>query len=347
VNGKKITAKYICVATGGRATKLSLPGADLPGVLTSDEALALPKQPKKLIVLGGGYIAVEFAGYFHGYGSEVHLVFRGDLPLRGFDEDVRSHLLELLKARGIHVHAGESPTAIEEVGDGTLRLKTDKGTELVADNVMFATGRRPNSQSMGLEEAGVDVDPKSGKIIVDEYSKTSVDSIYAIGDVTDRIQLTPVALMEGMAMAKTMFGGAQTEPDYDNVPSAVFSQPPIGSCGLTEQDAANKYGSVDVYVTTFKPMKHTMPTERGDEEKMLMKLICVSEGFDDAGTVVGCHMVGAEAGEMMQGLAIAMKAGATKADFDATVGIHPTAAEEWCTMRTKTRTTLASTTVKV
>jgi len=341
VNGKQYTAKYICVATGGRATRLPIPGADLRGVLTSDEALALPKQPKKLVVLGGGYIAVEFAGYFAGYGTEVHLVFRGDLPLRGFDDDVRVHLSEVLAAKGIHIHAGESPASIEKASGGKVCFKTDKGTELVVDNVMFATGRKPSSHNLGLEEVGVKVNERSGAVIVDEYSRTNIDSIFAIGDVTDRIALTPVALMEGMAMAKTMFGGAPTKPDHDLVPSAVFSQPPIGSCGLTETEAAKKYGSVDVYITKFKPMKHTMPTGRGEQERMMMKLLVVSDGFADAGLVVGCHMVGADAGEMMQGLAIAMKAGAKKEHFDATIGIHPTAAEEWCTMRSKTRTTTA------
>eukprot|EP00927_Polykrikos_kofoidii_P049367 TRINITY_DN43432_c0_g1_i1.p1 TRINITY_DN43432_c0_g1~~TRINITY_DN43432_c0_g1_i1.p1 ORF type:complete len:588 (-),score=107.61 TRINITY_DN43432_c0_g1_i1:300-2063(-) len=342
VGGKRFTAKHICVATGSRATVLPIPGCDLPGVVTSDEALALSKKPDRLVVIGGGYIAVEFAGYFHGYGSEVHLVFRGEKPLRGFDEDVRSHLTEILKAKGIHIHSGENPTAIETGPHGGLILKTDKGTQLNVDNVMFATGRRPNSDKLGLDEVGVKLDDRSGKVIVDEFSKTSVDSIYAIGDITDRMNLTPVALMEGMAMAKTLFGGAPTKPDYANVPSAVFSQPPIGTCGLTEAEAATKYGSVDVYVTTFKPMKHTMPTGRGDEERMLMKMIVVSDGFNGAGQVVGLHYVGADAGEMMQGFAVAMKAGATKAHFDETVGIHPTAAEEWCTMRTKTRTTTAA-----
>lgn len=340
VDGKKFTAKYICIASGGRAFKLPIPGCDLPEVVTSDEALALPKKPESLVVLGGGYIAVEFAGYFHGYGSDVHLIFRGDKPLRGFDEDVREHLLEILKAKGIHVHAGENPLSIEEAGAGKVKLTTDKGTELTVDNVMFATGRKPNSADMGLEEAGVELDKRSGKVLVDEFSRTNVESIFAIGDVTDRINLTPVALMEGMAMAKTMFGGGEpAAPDHTGVPSAVFSQPPIGSCGLTEVEAAKKYGSVDVYISKFKPMKHTMPTGRGEEERMLFKMLVVSEGVEGAGDVVGLHMVGAEAGEMMQGLAVAMKAGAKKADFDATVGIHPTAAEEWCTMRTKTRTT--------
>jgi len=342
VAGKRHTANYICVATGGRATVLPIPGVDLPGVITSDEALALPKKPETIVVLGGGYIAVEFAGYFHGYGSEVHIVYRADSPLRGFDEDVREHIQDLLKAKGIHVHSGESPLSIEEAADGKLKLKTDKGTEIVADNVMFATGRKPNSAELGLENVGVKMDPKSGKILVDDYSRTNVESIFAIGDVTDRIALTPVALMEGMAMARTMFTDSSQKPDYENVPSAVFSQPQIGSCGLTEAQAAKKYGSVDVYVTKFKPMKHTMPTGRGEEEKFLMKMIVVSEGHEKAGLVVGCHMVGAEAGEMMQGIGVAMKAGAHKTHFDTTIGIHPTAAEEWCTMRTKTRTTTAA-----
>lgn len=342
VNDQRITAKYICVATGGRATKLNIPGKDLPGVLTSDEALALPKQPKKLVVLGGGYIAVEFACYFHGYGTEVHLVFRADKPLRGFDEDVRSHLMACLKAKGIHVHEGESPKSIERGSNGKLIFKTDKDSVIEADNVMFATGRAPSSDKLGLEAVGVEIDPRSKKIVVNEFSQTNVDSIYAIGDVTDRMALTPVALMEGMAMANTMFGkDGPVKPDHVNVPSAVFSQPPIGTCGLTEEQAAKKYGSVDIFVTTFKPMKHTMPTGRGDEEKILMKLVVVSEGHKNAGLVVGAHMVGEAAGDMMQGIGIAMKAGVTKAHFDSTVGIHPTAAEEWCTMRTKTRTTTA------
>jgi len=232
--------------------------------------------------------------------------------------------------------------AVEEAGDGKLLFKTDKGSELTVDSVMFATGRKPNSWDLGLEEVGVELDKRSGKVLVDEYSRTNIESIFAIGDVTDRIQLTPVALMEGMAMAKTMFGGEPAKPDHECVPSAVFSQPPIGTCGLSENEAAKKYGSVDVYLTKFKPMKHTMPTGRGEEERMLMKMLVISERFEGAGRVVGCHMVGAEAGEMMQGIGVAMKAGASKADFDATIGIHPTAAEEWCTMRTKTRTTTAA-----
>jgi len=269
-------------------------------------------------------------------------VFRAEEPLRGFDEDVRTHLHQLLKAKGIHVHAGHSPESITDAGRNKLLFKTKQGASLTVDNVMFATGRKPNSADLGLEQVGVKVDARSGKILVDEYSKTSVDSIYAIGDVTDRMNLTPVALMEGVAMSKTLFGGVKTRPDHDNVPSAVFSQPPIGSCGLTEADAAVKYGSVDVYISKFKPLKHTMPTGRGDQEQVLMKLLAVSDGFAEAGRVVGVHMVAADAGEMVQGLGIAMKAGATKTHFDGTVGVHPTSAEEWCTMRTKARTTTAA-----
>lgn len=342
VAGKRISAKYICIATGSRAAPLKVPGWNLPGVITSDEALALPQRPDRIVVVGGGYIAVEFAGFFHGYGAEVHLIFRADLPLRGFDDDVRSHLSELLAARGIHIHSGESPLAIEDARDGRLRFKTDRGTELEVDNVLFATGRRPNSGGLGLEEVGVDIDRGSGKVLVDEYSKTSVDSIFAIGDVTGRMMLTPVALLEGVALANTLFGGTHTIPDYSGVPSAVFSQPPVASCGLTETAAAEEHGSVDVYMTKFRPMKHTMPTGRGAEERVLMKMLVISEGLPGAGRVVGLHMVGADAGETMQGLAVAMKANATKAVFDATVGIHPTGAEEWVTMRTKTRTTTAT-----
>lgn len=338
VGDKTYTAKNICVATGNRAVVLKIPGSDLPGVITSDEALTLPRQPKKLIVIGGGYIAVEFAGYFHGYGTEVHLFFRADLPLRGFDEDCRSHLMAVMKAKGIHVHSGESPVSIE-TAEGGLLFKSDK-SELLVDNVMFATGRLPNSSGLGLEEVGVKLS-KNGAVEVDEFQRTSVENIFAIGDVTDRMCLTPVALMEGMAMARTAFGPEPTKPDHEFIPSAVFSQPPVGSCGYTEADAAKKYGSVDVFLTSFNPMKHSMPTGRGDQEKVMMKLLVVSEGFESSGRVVGAHMVGGEAAEMMQGIAIAMKAGALKSHFDTTVGIHPSSAEEWCTMRTKTRTTAA------
>jgi len=339
VGDKRYTAKNILVATGNRAVKLDIPGKDLPGVITSDEALSLPQQPKKIAILGGGYIAVEFAGFFHGYGTEVHIFFRADLPLRGFDEDCRVHLKAVLEAKGIFVHFGEVPVSIETAEDGLL-FKSDK-SEGIYDNVMFATGRLPNSSALGLEEAGVKLS-RNGAVEVDEFSRTSVENIFAIGDVTDRMCLTPVALMEGMAVAKTAFGGEPTKADHEYVPSAVFSQPPVGSCGYTEAEAAKKFGSVDVFVTSFNPMKHSMPTGRGNQEKIMMKLLVVSEGFDCAGRVVGAHMVGADAAEMMQGIAVAMKAGALKSHFDTTVGIHPSSAEEWCTLRTKTRTTLGA-----
>jgi len=303
--------------------------------------LALAAKPKRIVIIGGGYIALEFAGFFNGYGTEVHVVIRRDLPLNGFDEDVRSHICELMRARGIHLHLGESPSSISRVGRRKLKLATNKGTELVVDNVLFATGRKANSDDLGLEQVGVVIDPEWGTITVDAYSKTSVDSIYAIGDVTGRVALTPVALMEGMSLAAHLFGERPTKPDYEGVPKAVFSQPEIATCGLTETAAAELYGSVDVFMTTFRPLKHTMPTGRGDQERILLKMIVVSDGFDAAGLVVGLHMVGADAAEMMQGLAVAMKAGATKAVFDATISIHPTSAEEWVTMRTKTRTTTA------
>jgi len=342
VGGRIFTTRYILLATGSRAVIPPVLGSDLPGVLTSDEALTLPRRPDKLVVVGGGYIAVEFAGFFHGYGSDVHLVFRGEFPLRGFDEDVRKHLMELLVARGIHVHVSESPHSIKEAGGKRLTLHTDQGSAITADNILFATGRKPNSQDLGLEAAGVKLRPDTGAVLVNEYSSTSVASIYAVGDVTNRLDLTPVALMEGMAVADTLFGRRPTKPNYEAVPSAVFSQPPVATCGLTEEAAAGRYGSVDVYISTFKPMRHTMPTGRGQEERIMMKMLVVSAGFKEAGRIVGVHMVGADAAEMMQGLAVAMKAGATKAMFDSTVGIHPTSAEEWCTMRTKNRTTTAA-----
>jgi len=338
VNGQNVTAKHICVATGSRAVVPPVPGNNLPGVITSDEALSLKKKPGKIVIIGGGYIAVEFAGLFHGFGSEVHLILRADLPLRGFDEDVRMHLGVQLRKRGIHLHPSERPESIESAGRGKLRFRTDKGTVLVVDNVMFATGRKPNSEDLGLEAAGVKLDVKSGQILVDEFSKTSVDSIFAIGDVTSRVSLTPVALMEAVALSKTLFGGEPTKPDYSGVPSAVFSQPAAASCGLTEEEAAESFGSVDVYMSTFKPLKHTMPTGRGEQERILIKLLVAGSGSPSAGRVVGAHMVSADAAETMQGLAIAMKAGASKDTFDTTVGIHPTSAEEWCTLRTKVRT---------
>jgi len=333
VNGKSYSAKNIVVATGGRAFKPNIPGVDLPGVVTSDEALVLPEKPKRIIVVGGGYIAVEFAGFFNGYGSDTTLMFRADLPLRGFDGSCRQFLADRLTANGIKVKSGLNPSEIKMGADGkTLEVHTKEGPVLEADVVMFATGRKPNTIDLGLEKVGVALKP-SGAIDVDEFSRTSVPSIYAVGDVTNRLNLTPVALMEGMALAKTL-SGMPTKPDHALVPTAVFSQPPIGTVGLTEEEAAEQYAEVDVYESTFTPMKYTMMAPSPEREKAYMKLM-VDKKTDK---VIGVHMVGVDAAEIIQGIGVALKAGATKATFDATVGIHPSTAEEFVTMRTKART---------
>lgn len=327
VNGKLYTAKHILVAVGGRAFVPDIPGKEF--AITSDEALDLPSRPEKIGIVGGGYIALEFAGIFNNFGSEVHVFIRQKKVLRGFDEEVRDFVADQMALRGINFHFEESPVAIEKGSDGHLSLKTNKSTEHSFSHVMFATGRRPNTKNVGLEEAGVAMDQK-GAIVVDNYSKTNVGSIWAVGDVTDRINLTPVALMEGGAFARTVFGGQAIKPDYRNVASAVFTQPPIGTVGLTEQQAIEQYGDVDVYTANFRPMKATLS---GLPDRTFMKIIV------DASTdkVVGVHMCGEDTPEIAQGVAIAVKAELTKAQFDSTVGIHPTAAEELVTMRTPTR----------
>ncbi|CAE7472159.1 EMB2360 [Symbiodinium natans] len=338
VNGKRVTAKYICVATGSRASVPKIPGSTLPGVLTSDDALNLSHLPRRIVIVGGGYIAMEFASFFYGYGSEVHLVLRADKPLRGFDADVRAHLHSALQQRGIHLHANETPASIErrKLGWGELIFRTDQGTVLEVDNVMFATGRRPNTEELGLEAVGVEVDALSGKILVDKFSRTTVPSIFAIGDVTSRRSLTPVALMEATALSETLFGGRSRAPTYDNVPSAVFSQPPVATCGLSEAEAVDKHGEVQVFMSRFKPLKHTMPTGRAGQEMVLIKVLVANRGRS-AGTVVGVHMVGEDAPEIVQALAIALSAGASKEQFDQTVALHPTVTEEFCTLREATR----------
>ena len=324
VDGKRYTAKHILIATGGRAHVPAIPGAAELGI-TSDDALELPALPKRIAIVGAGYIGLEFACIFAGMGAEVHVYFRGDKPLRGFDEEVRSFIAEQLAGKGINLHANVSPSAVEALPDGRRRLRTDDGASLEADAVMFATGRLPNVRNLGLEALGIAQAP-NGAIVVDAFSRTNVPSVWAVGDVTDRINLTPVALMEGMALAKTLFKNDPSKPDYEGVPAAVFSQPPIGTVGLTEAAAVAKYGAVDIFSTSFKPMKNTLS---GRAEKMFMKLVV------DAATdrVLGVHIVGPDAPEMLQGFAVALKCGATKAQFDATVGLHPTAAEELVTMR--------------
>lgn len=333
---RTLRAKNILVATGGYATRLDIPGAE--HAITSDEALALdnlPPEGRPVLIVGSGYIAVEFAGIFNGLGAETHLMFRADSPLRGFDEECRAQVADNLAKRGINLHAGELPTSIEKVGEHHYRVtcaKAGGGGERVLEVglVMMATGRKPKSDDLGLKELGVELDSK-GAIKVDDVSRTTVPNVWAIGDVTNRINLTPVALMEGMALAKTLFGGEPTKPDYQFVASAVFCQPPLASVGYSEEEAVAKLaGPVDVYTSKFRPMKGTIS---GREERTLMKLIV--DG--DSDRVVGCHMVGPDAAEIMQGLAIALKCGATKKQFDSTVGIHPSAAEEFVTMRTRTR----------
>ncbi|WIA30313.1 hypothetical protein OEZ86_000401 [Tetradesmus obliquus] len=332
VSGKRYTAKNILIAVGGKPTKLPIPGAEL--CITSDEALELPAQPKKITVLGGGYIALEFSGIFQRFGGEVQTVFRQPMPLRGFDEEVRKFAFEQYAAAGLTMHAGHTPVEVRKQPNGLLTCvvadKDGNQTEITDnDHVMMATGRSPKVGGLGLEEVGVALG-KKGEVVVNAYSQTSVPSIWAVGDVTDRINLTPVALMEGMALAKTLALGEPTKPDYDFVPSAVFSNPSIATVGLTEEQAVAKYGDVDVYTSSFRPMRNTIS---GSPMRTFMKLV-VAAGSD---VVVGCHMVGDDSAEIMQGFAVALKMRVTKAQLDTVVGIHPSAAEEFVTMRSVSR----------
>ena len=324
VNGREITAGHILIATGGWPQIPDVPGlAD--HAITSNEALDLPDRPDSVLVYGAGYIAVEFASIFNGFGIETHLVYRGDLPLRGFDEDIRLQSAEALAGRGIILHPGCTLTEVTAAGDRRIAALSN-GSRLDVAQVMAATGRAPNTAGLGLEAAGVELG-RGGEIIVDPDSRTSVASIYAVGDVTDRIALTPVAIAEGHALADSLFGGRPRQVSHHNVPSAVFTQPPIGSVGMTEDQAAEAFDKITVFTSKFNAMKNTLS---GRSEKTFMKLI-VETATDK---VVGAHMLGPDAGEIMQGIGVAVIAGATKADFDATIGIHPTAAEEFVTMRT-------------
>ncbi len=324
VNGREITAGHILIATGGWPQIPDVPGlAD--HAITSNEALDLPDRPDSVLVYGAGYIAVEFASIFNGFGIETHLVYRGDLPLRGFDEDIRLQSAEALAGRGIILHPGCTLTEVTAAGDRRIAALCN-GSRLDVAQVMAATGRAPNTAGLGLEAAGVELG-RGGEIIVNPDSRTSVASIYAVGDVTDRIALTPVAIAEGHALADSLFGGRPRQVSHHNVPSAVFTQPPIGSVGMTEAQAAEAFDKITVFTSKFNAMKNTLS---GRSEKTFMKLI-VETATDK---VVGAHMLGPDAGEIMQGIGVAVIAGATKADFDATIGIHPTAAEEFVTMRT-------------
>ncbi len=321
------TAEHILVAVGGWPTMPPVPGIE--HAISSNEAFHLERMPERPIIVGGGYIAVEFAGIFHGLGADVTQLYRGPLFLRGFDDDVRTHLAHEMRAQSIDLRFDANVAKIERAGDGTLRATLESGEKLEGDTVMYATGRHPLTKDLGLENVDVAME-EGGAIAVDDYSRTSVPNIWAIGDVTDRVNLTPVAIHEGMCLAATLFGDCPTKPVHENVASAVFSQPPIGSVGLTEAEARARHGDVDIYRSGFRELKHTLS---GREERTLMKLI-VDPATD---RVVGAHMVGDHAGEIIQGVSIALKCGATKAQFDATIGIHPTSAEEFVTMREKAK----------
>lgn len=323
VGDQTFTAETILVSTGGWPYVPDIPGKEF--AITSNEALDLEWRPPRILIVGGGYIAVEFAGVFAGLGSKVEMVVRSKL-LRGFDHDLADELDQALSRDGVQVSYGVNITRIEKTAAG-LRAHLDNGEAIDTDSIMYATGRYPNSRGIGLEDVGVKLG-EGGEILVDEYSRTSVDNIYAIGDVTDRMQLTPVALHEAMCFLKTVFDGEPTAPIYQDIATAVFSTPPIGTVGLTEDEARAKYGKVDIYKSRFRPLKHTL-TKR--DHFSFMKLI-VDRATDK---VLGAHMIGDDAAEIAQGLGIALKCGATKAQFDATIGIHPTAAEEFVTMRTK------------
>ncbi len=324
IGSRRVRAERVLVATGGRPSLPAIPGIE--HAVTSDQMFYLDDLPERAVVVGGGFIAVEFAGILAGMGTEVTQLYRGEQILRGFDDDVRHTLAAQMRAKGIDLRVGVNVSAIERDGP-QRRLTLTDGTTSSASCVLFATGRTPNTAGLGLAASGVRTGPK-GAIVVDRHSQSSVPHIHAIGDVTDRVNLTPVAIMEAMAFAKTVFGATPTPVDHSNVAAAVFSQPPVGCVGLTEAQARARHGDVDVYRSSFGPLKHTL-TGRG--EKSMMKLV-VEPASD---RVLGAHMVGPDAGEIIQGIAIAIKMGATKAQFDATVGIHPTTAEEFVTMREK------------
>ena len=323
VGERRWTAEHVLIAVGGWPSLPRIPGIEL--ALSSNEMFHLKDLPRRAIVVGGGYIAVEFAGILHGLGVEVVQLYRGELFMRGFDDDVRTALAREMRKKGIDLRFGANPARLERRGE-ELRAVLEDGSVLQADAVLYATGRLPLTADLGLDVAGVALDA-DGAVVVDEYSRSSVPNIWAIGDVTHRLQLTPVAIHEAMCLAQTLFGGRPTRPDHEDVASCVFSAPPVGSVGLTEAQARARHGDVLIYRTSFRPLKHTLS---GRDEQTLMKLV-VDRASD---RVLGAHMVGPDAGEIIQGIAIAIKLRATKAQFDATVGIHPTAAEEFVTMRT-------------
>jgi glutathione reductase (NADPH) len=325
INGRTIRARYILVATGGRPEKPLIPGIE--HVITSEEALDLKVLPERMVIVGGGYIAVEFAGIFSAAGVQVTEMIRADAILRGFDGDVRAHLTAEMEKRGIDILSGRHIARIDKTGEGFL-LTSTTGEIFDTDLVMYATGRVPNTSNMGLETVGVHLNKRCA-ISVDEWQQTTVPSIYAVGDCTDRINLTPVAIAEARAVAETLFNNNPIKMDHHTVPSAVFSQPPVGSVGLSAE-AAREIGPVDIYRAVFRPMKYVLP---GRDEKTMMKLVVDRE----SDRVLGAHMVGPDAPEIIQALAIAVKAGMTKTQWDRTVAVHPTAAEEFVLMREKVK----------
>jgi len=325
VDGRKFSAQHILIAVGGRPV---LPQVDgIEHAITSNEMFHLDALPKRMIIVGGGYIASEFAGIMNGLGTEVLQFYRGDQILRGFDAEAVDHVADGMRAHGVDVRTNTNVVSIAKTDQGLSVTDTD-GTIHIVDQVMFATGRTPNSDGLGLEALGVELGRK-GEIIVDDYSQTKVPSIYAVGDVTDRANLTPVAIREGMAFVDTVFKGIPTAPDHDLIPTAIFTQPEMGTIGLSEAEAEAQE-KVDVYTTSFKSMREGFG---GVEERVFMKLIASQK----TGKVLGCHIVAPHAGEMIQLAGIAVKMGATKADFDRTVAVHPTMAEELVTMRNPTR----------
>jgi len=322
--GREVTAETILIATGGRPWLPDIPGAEHG--ITSDEAFHLPALPKRVLIVGGGYIAVEFAGIFAGLGADVKLAYRADQILRGFDDDMRNACADHMRHKGIDILTHTELAAIERQGDAYLAHLRGGGT-VETDLVMFATGRIPNTEGLGLTELGMERG-WNGYVVVDEYSRSSVPHIYAIGDVTHRVALTPVAIDEGMRFVETVFKDNPQEVDHSYIPTAVFSQPEIGTVGLTEAEASERETGIDIYMARFRPMKHTLS---GREEQMVMKLIVDQE----SDCVLGVHILGPDAAEMAQIAAIPMRLGATKADFDATMALHPSAAEELVTMREK------------
>ena len=325
-SGESVTAERILVATGGRPWMPELPGIE--HAISSDEVFHLDALPARVAVVGGGFIACEFAGIFNGLGSKVTQLYRGDALLRGFDADVRRVVTSELRNKCIDVRLETDVAEITKCDSGLQVIQQD-GETVIVDQVLYATGRVPNVRGLGLREVGVEM-KADGRVVVDELSCSSVDHIYAVGDVTSRINLTPVAIYEGHAFADTVFGGMERPVNHEYVPSAVFSQPPVGTVGYSEEDALHHIGPVDVYLSEFRPMKHTLS---GRQEKMLMKLVVERANQQ----VVGVHIVGPDAPEIVQGFAVAVKSGLTKDRFDCTIGIHPTAAEELVTMRTPVR----------